>query len=491
MATVRNGVAAGSTTNAATYTTASFTPTSGDLLFAIFGVSGSTATDWAPSDSLSGSWQKILRAVKGGSADFVEVWVRTALSNGSALTVTFSHASGNASGCAWNVSRVAGMSLTGSSAIRGSGIEDNLASGATPAPTLSTAALTGNPTVTGVFSTVNGGLNTVPTNWTALSHGNHGTPNATVRQAYRNSGFTGTTITWGSTVAATHCSWAVEFDTSTSTPHSHSQPDTLAGTDAQTKAAGKTHADTLTGTDSVTRAWAATSTPQDTATATDARTATAGKTLADTAAVTDSVTPLLILTQRIDDSITGTDTVTKATGSTLADSLTATDSTAKAPATTVADTLVGTDAQTRAWAAELALADTGALTDANQRETSGANNWTHTVNDSITATDTTTTVHAALRTIGDTVVVTDTHGNAVGITLADTTTSTDTLTPAWAATRTHADSVTATDTITLPAAAPIPRWDTDPMGHWPASTIPRWGTAAGNRWPPHTNDPWP
>jgi hypothetical protein len=213
MATVTQGVSTGSTSGAATYTTASFTPAADDLLIGVFGISEESSTDWVPSDSQSGTWTHTgIRTVKNAD-DFLEVWVRDSVVAASAMTVTWSHASGNASGGALHVSRVAGLTRTGLSAILQTASQAEQAAGTTPAPTFGASVLTANATITGVHTSVNGGLNTFPASWTGLTNANYGTPANTVRQCQRASGFTGTTITWGSTVATgIWSSWAIELD---------------------------------------------------------------------------------------------------------------------------------------------------------------------------------------------------------------------------------------------------------------------------------------
>jgi hypothetical protein len=203
------------TTGGTSMATASATPTGNNLLLAICAVTGSVATDWAVTDSLGGAWTKVTasRAQKGTNVDEMEVWVRNALTS-SALTVTYSHATGSATGGGLVVLQVTNMTRTGASAVRGVGVQSNQASGTAPAPVLPATTLTTNPTITAVFDASAAGL-TVPAGW-AASDFNAGftVPAAWLQVTHRNSGFAGTTITWGSNAGSAYCSLGVELDAS-------------------------------------------------------------------------------------------------------------------------------------------------------------------------------------------------------------------------------------------------------------------------------------
>lgn len=219
MAAVTLGAQTAVTTNAATYNSGAFTtPNDGlsRLLVAVCAVTAQTATDWAATDNVGGSpgWTKVRRQVKASSADILEVWVRNGLiAPNTSCTVTYSHPSGNASGGCVRVWQVSGMSLTGSSAIRSQGGQDNQAASTTPAPALNQNALTGNPTLTAIFNATSPSGVTQPSGWTGETDQGFSSPTTGTRGARRDSGFTSATITWGSTSASIFCSVAVELDT--------------------------------------------------------------------------------------------------------------------------------------------------------------------------------------------------------------------------------------------------------------------------------------
>lgn len=214
MAATTHGVTLTSTSQAATYSTVSFTPTSGDLLVA-FALVTTTADAGAMTDSLGGGWTQITTAVKNGSADKLWCFIRTSFSDGSALTVTMDVTGDNGTGCIIFVVRVSGMSRTGASAALQSAVQSNQAAASTPAPVFGASALTGNVTLGFVGNATNPAGMTPPTSWTELvADVGYATPTTGGEYVTRDSGFTGTTITWGSTSASAFGDIIVELDTS-------------------------------------------------------------------------------------------------------------------------------------------------------------------------------------------------------------------------------------------------------------------------------------
>jgi hypothetical protein len=205
------------TTGGTSMATASATPSGNNLLVAVCAVTGSVATDWAVTDSLGGAWTKIAasRAQKGTNVDEMEVWVRNALTS-SALTVTYSHVSGSATGGGLVVLQATNMTRTGASAVRGAGVQSNQASGTAPAPVLPATTLTANPTLWAVFNATALASTplTDPANWTRRANLSYATPTTGIQVATRDSGFAGTTITGGSNSGSAYSSLGVELDAS-------------------------------------------------------------------------------------------------------------------------------------------------------------------------------------------------------------------------------------------------------------------------------------
>ena len=137
------------------------------------------------------------------------------VSNAASQTVTFDPADA-ANGTIIFVNAVAGMSKSGTAAIRQFAKQDNQAAG-TPAPAFSSNALTENVTLGVVGNATSPAGLTAPTSWTEpASTGDLGysTPTTGGEYVFRNSGFTGTTITWGSASASAFGSIIIELDTS-------------------------------------------------------------------------------------------------------------------------------------------------------------------------------------------------------------------------------------------------------------------------------------
>jgi hypothetical protein len=77
---------------------------------------------------------------------------------------------------------------------------------------LSQAALTGNPTLAAVAS--GDTTTTPPASWTERQDASQSTPTTALEVCTRDSGFTGTTITFGATQSTVYASMAIELDSS-------------------------------------------------------------------------------------------------------------------------------------------------------------------------------------------------------------------------------------------------------------------------------------
>jgi hypothetical protein len=145
----------------------------------------------------------------------MEVQVRTALATGAAMTFTYSHGAGAATGGGLIILQVTNMTRTGIAAIRSRGVQNNQASGTAPAPVLNQATLTANPTVMVNFNSTNPGGIVAPANWTRLLDTGFATaPTTGIDVFSRDSGFAGTTITGGSNNSSAYCTLAIELDAS-------------------------------------------------------------------------------------------------------------------------------------------------------------------------------------------------------------------------------------------------------------------------------------
>lgn len=209
------------------YTVVSFTPVAGDLLVLFAVVSGSTAAGDV-SDSLAGAWTKVTDTTKNGGADTLYCFVANQLSTGVAMTVTLGAAGGTGSFIL--IAGINPMTRLGNIAIRQSAKLANQLAATIPSCSFVSATLTGNPTMTFVANATNPTGVTTPLDWTGLFDTGYTPPTTGGTVASRDSGFTGTTITWGSTSPTDFGIIVVEFDTSAAaitTPEPEDDPVTI------------------------------------------------------------------------------------------------------------------------------------------------------------------------------------------------------------------------------------------------------------------------
>ena len=192
---------------------ASITPAVNDLLVALCSVRANANTAPTCSDDQGGTYTLAGTSQWGGGAHTMSCFVRDALAT-SAVSHTVTVATGsNTSG---NVVLVAlsGMTKTGSTAIKQAlGVEEN-GSGTTPAPSLGSAATTGNVTIGAVASSSNPVGQTAPTGWTERQDVGQNAPTTGLEVVTRDSGFTGTTVTWGASESSVFSALILELDAS-------------------------------------------------------------------------------------------------------------------------------------------------------------------------------------------------------------------------------------------------------------------------------------
>lgn len=212
--------AAGGGTSGSGDRTLSITPTSGALAVVCFQLAQNTNSSTTVTDDNSdglGTYYKVFTTLNRTSQDMGGCYVREALfSNGTACTVTVNSGS-NTSG-EIVMMNISGMTRTGSSAVLQSKTQANGTSSAgspVPAPVFDSAALTGNLTIAFLGSSeVASGSADPPSGWTERRDTGQSTPVSCVQVSTRDSGFTGTTVTWAAINANSWNSGIVEFDTS-------------------------------------------------------------------------------------------------------------------------------------------------------------------------------------------------------------------------------------------------------------------------------------
>lgn len=218
MATCTQAVGTADTGNTPN-TSGAFTPALNDLLI-VFVVASAVAP--GPGDTLTSSVGMTFTRFGSGpyatNVNMIFGYVSDALvSNTASQTVTFDQTSDPANGTNIFVFRVSGMSKTGSAAVKQFKIVTNQGAGGTPAATFDASCLTNNPTLAVVGNNSSPAGLTPPTSWTetaTIGDIGYSTPTTGGEVVFRDSGFTGTTITWGSTSATVFGVLAVELDTS-------------------------------------------------------------------------------------------------------------------------------------------------------------------------------------------------------------------------------------------------------------------------------------
>lgn len=218
MATVTFKVDTPNVNDLSSYVSGSFSAAVGDLLL-VFVAASATVAAGTMADSLGEvTFTKVISALRSTSVDTLYLFI----SNGfcmstSARTVTFDCTGDAATGAIITVYSITGMSKAGSPAVRQTAIQQNQSASAAPAPAFGIVALTGNPVLGAVANSANPAGMTPPTGttptWTEGSDSGYATPTRGQETIWANSGFTGTTITWGSNTA-TFGDIIVELDAS-------------------------------------------------------------------------------------------------------------------------------------------------------------------------------------------------------------------------------------------------------------------------------------
>lgn len=183
--------------------TVTATPAVNDLLVVIAGASGTNeanaATTAVTDNNASGTYTKLVDSASAGAgaSPRLTAWVRTALI-GSGVSTVITAAQGSSSGGGLAVLKITGMTRVGLAAIRRAGIAFG-ASGAAPSVICITPFLTANACIGAVVNGGNPATLTQPGSWTELGDLGYNTPPTGLEFASRDSGETGSTITWGST----------------------------------------------------------------------------------------------------------------------------------------------------------------------------------------------------------------------------------------------------------------------------------------------------
>ena len=189
------------------------TPAVGDLWILLVSLSGNTSGTVTATDTNGGKYVALPNALFGASANNLVVLVRTQFfANTTPTTVTVNSGSNTAGEIV--VLAYQGLSFPGLNAVRNSGSQANQAASGTPAPLMGGSALVSNPILSVIANSSDPGGVTKPSGWTLQQDAGQNTPNTGITVATLDSGFSGTTVTWGGPSATGFASYAVELDAS-------------------------------------------------------------------------------------------------------------------------------------------------------------------------------------------------------------------------------------------------------------------------------------
>jgi hypothetical protein len=249
MALVTHEVSTPSTVNGTSYASGAFTPAVDKLLVVLVWAAGTTLTgSMSSTGAYTGAWTL---AANYGTVNQKLLYVADGLTTSSvSSTVTFDCTGDAAAGCNLSVYSVSNMSKFGASAMRQ--IKNNGVGGSggtTPEVIFDSAVLSQNPTIVFVQNATNPAGVTPPTNWVEGADIGFDTPIYGMETAARNNGFSGTTITWGSTSASTWTAFACEINSGfIASSGSYSLTGTASGLKAARKLVGDVGVYSLTGT---------------------------------------------------------------------------------------------------------------------------------------------------------------------------------------------------------------------------------------------------
>lgn len=204
-----------STAASATYTSNAFTPTANRTLIAGCLVSGTLTNPATMSNSTGMTFTQVAITTRSTS-DNLYVFVGNTKSDATSQTLTCDVTGDNGTGglvfvYESDVPDVGSDAVRDVSAVLQVGTQLNVAGPSTAAPALPQVALTTNPTLWCEIVGSNPPAITAPTNWTEDLDTGFDTPSTGVECAIRNSGFTGTTVTGGTSKSA-YGSLVMEFD---------------------------------------------------------------------------------------------------------------------------------------------------------------------------------------------------------------------------------------------------------------------------------------
>ena len=193
----------------------SITPAVNTLLVAFASVSANTQTAPTMTDNQGGTYTLVGQAYWLSSADNMFAFVRNTLVTTSTATVITLDTNTNTA-AEIEVVAFAGMTRTGAAAVKQFTSHGNNTAVTVPVLTFSSNVTTTDATIVAVASGDNNAA--PPSGWNERKDASQSSPVTCLETATRNSGFTGTTITYGGTQDTSYAEMALELDNSVSSP---------------------------------------------------------------------------------------------------------------------------------------------------------------------------------------------------------------------------------------------------------------------------------
>lgn len=195
MAVTTHAIATADDSNGSSYVSGAFTPAADDLLLVSISAAATTAVGTVTSSVAGKTFTKITSATRSNGGSTVYMFVADQLASNESQTVTFDCTGDAAAGAVIVVCRVSGITRTGLDAILQSAVANDADPSVDTDIVFGANVQTANPTV-GAFGSFDPNASTPPTNWTTLGGDSGTAPTNRCQTVSRDSGFTGTTITW-------------------------------------------------------------------------------------------------------------------------------------------------------------------------------------------------------------------------------------------------------------------------------------------------------
>lgn len=189
------------------------TPSINDLIVVCAGQSAVNTVGTVADDQVGGTYTAIRTATRSGTVGSITWYIRDYLVKSTSTHVVTWTSPGGDTGGGLNAFRISGMSRSGALASRQTAIVENGTAGTTPAPAFGSACLTGNMELGAGINATNPFGTVQPAAATERRDVGYPTPAFGLHTWTQDSGFTGTTETYGGTSASAFSIVIMELDT--------------------------------------------------------------------------------------------------------------------------------------------------------------------------------------------------------------------------------------------------------------------------------------